>query len=57
MIQGSIASAIKSIALAAPCEEDMRKRVLVVGGDGYIGSHMVKYLSCRGYGVIVLNNL
>jgi len=31
--------------------------VLVVGGAGYIGSHMVKMLSKSGYDVIVLDNL
>lgn len=31
--------------------------VLVVGGAGYIGSHMVKALSVSGYRVIVLDNL
>lgn len=31
--------------------------ILVVGGAGYIGSHMVKYLSRAGYRVVVLDNL
>lgn len=31
--------------------------VLVVGGAGYIGSHMVKYLAARGLAVVVLDNL
>lgn len=31
--------------------------VLVVGGAGYIGSHMVKYLSSAGHHPIVLDNL
>ena len=31
--------------------------VLVVGGAGYIGSHMVKRLSQRGFEVTVLDNL
>jgi len=31
--------------------------VLVVGGAGYIGSHMVKRLSRSGYHVVVLDNL
>lgn len=31
--------------------------VLVVGGAGYIGSHMVKMLLGRGYGVTTLDNL
>jgi UDP-glucose-4-epimerase GalE len=33
------------------------KNILVVGGAGYIGSHMCKYLSQRGYVPIVLDNL
>jgi len=32
-------------------------QVLVVGGAGYIGSHMVKRLSQRGFAVTVLDNL
>ena len=33
------------------------KNILVVGGAGYIGSHMCKYLSNHGYQPIVLDNL
>jgi len=33
------------------------KNILVVGGAGYIGSHMAKYLSKKGYMPIVLDNL
>lgn len=32
-------------------------KILVVGGAGYIGSHMVKQLSRAGYQVVVLDNL
>lgn len=32
-------------------------RVLVVGGAGYIGSHMVKRLGAAGFGVTTLDNL
>lgn len=32
-------------------------KILVVGGAGYIGSHMVKYLSRRGHAVTVLDDL
>lgn len=32
-------------------------KILVVGGAGYIGSHMVKMLSQSGHNVIVLDNL
>ncbi|MEA1988870.1 MAG: NAD-dependent epimerase/dehydratase family protein [Pseudomonadota bacterium] len=32
-------------------------KILVVGGAGYIGSHMVKMLSKAGHDVIVLDNL
>jgi len=36
----------------------MKKRnILVLGGAGYIGSHMVKDLLSAGYGVITLDNL
>lgn len=31
--------------------------ILVVGGAGYIGSHMVKYLSQQGHPVLTLDNL
>lgn len=33
------------------------QRILVVGGAGYIGSHMVKMLLHRGYQVVTLDNL
>ena len=33
------------------------EKILVVGGAGYIGSHMVKDLLSRGYDVITLDNL
>jgi len=33
------------------------QNILVVGGAGYIGSHMCKYLSRNGYQPIVLDNL
>ena len=32
-------------------------RILVVGGAGYIGSHMVKMLTAQGYSVTTLDNL
>lgn len=35
----------------------MVKKILVVGGAGYIGSHMVKQLLRLGYEVVVLDNL
>ena len=31
-------------------------KFLVVGGAGYIGSHMVKHLRCAGHDVIVADN-
>lgn len=31
--------------------------ILVVGGAGYIGSHMCKLLCQEGYGVVVLDDL
>ena len=33
------------------------KDILVVGGAGYIGSHMCKYLAAHGYRPVVLDNL
>ena len=35
----------------------IKNKVLVVGGAGYIGSHMVKYLANRGFVPVVLDNL
>ena len=35
----------------------IKKKILVVGGAGYIGSHMVKMLLSRGYEVVVFDNL
>lgn len=32
-------------------------KILVVGGAGYIGSHMAKQLVCAGHSVVVLDNL
>jgi UDP-glucose 4-epimerase len=38
-------------------EAAMRPHILVVGGAGYIGSHMVKRLQRAGYAPVVLDNL
>jgi len=35
----------------------MKKNILVVGGAGYIGSHMVKDLLRAGYEVVIMDNL
>ena len=35
----------------------MSKTILVTGGAGYIGSHMVRLLDQRGYNVLVYDNL
>jgi UDP-glucose 4-epimerase len=40
-----------------PESEESAMQVLVVGGAGYIGSHMVKLLVQRGFEVTVLDNL
>jgi UDP-glucose 4-epimerase len=34
-----------------------KETVLVVGGAGYIGSHMVKELAAAGYRVVILDDL
>lgn len=36
---------------------NMDKKILVVGGAGYIGSHMVRQLLNARYGVVILDNL
>ena len=33
------------------------KKILIVGGAGYIGSHMVKFLSDHQYDIVILDNL
>lgn len=35
----------------------MSKKILVVGGAGYIGSHVVKLLGESGYDIVILDNL
>jgi UDP-glucose 4-epimerase len=35
----------------------MKHKILVAGGAGYIGSHMVRDLSAKGYDVLVLDDL
>ena len=35
----------------------MLKNILVIGGAGYIGSHVVRALSAQGYNPVVLDNL
>lgn len=37
--------------------EDRKKKVLVTGGAGFIGSHLCKYLIKKGYKVICIDNL
>jgi UDP-glucuronate decarboxylase len=38
-------------------EQSMKKRVLVTGGAGFVGSHLCEYLLERGYQVIALDDL
>jgi len=38
-------------------KSSIRKRVLVTGGAGYIGSHGARALSRAGYRVVVYDNL
>ncbi len=38
-------------------ESNNKKSILVTGGAGYIGSHVVKLLGERGERVVVLDNL
>ena len=35
----------------------MNKTVLVIGGAGYIGSHVTHELCDQGYNVVILDNL
>lgn len=35
----------------------MNKQILIVGGAGFIGSHVNKMLHCKGYQTIILDNL
>ena len=35
----------------------MTKKILVMGGAGYIGSHTVKHLTEEGYDCVVADNL
>ena len=35
----------------------MKKRILVTGGAGYIGSHVVELLLEKGYQLVVYDNL
>ena len=35
----------------------MKKNLFIIGGAGYIGSHMVKYASLANYNVITIDNL
>ena len=35
----------------------MNKKILVTGGAGYIGSHVVKQLGEKGYDIVVYDNL
>ena len=37
--------------------KNMKKKILVVGGAGYIGAHMVRQLANAHYDVVVLDNL
>ena len=38
-------------------KSDTRKRVLVTGGAGYVGSHACKALARAGYAPVVYDNL
>ncbi|MBP6889588.1 MAG: NAD-dependent epimerase/dehydratase family protein, partial [Candidatus Moranbacteria bacterium] len=32
------------------------KKILITGGGGYIGSHVVKFFLERGFSIVVLDN-
>ena len=35
----------------------MKKKILITGGAGFIGSHLAEYLIDRGDDVVVIDNL
>ena len=35
----------------------MKKKILITGGAGYIGSHIVEFLLSKNYAVYVVDNL
>lgn len=40
-----------------PANKEEKQMILITGGAGYIGSHVVKEIAQAGYGVIILDNL